>query len=431
MNVVTRLAPDQVGLRRDSRQLLSSLVVMLAVATGAPSNIRANSSGAAPDSPTGGVYLPGSEPLGPKEMRVIALGTGMPSITRAQAAASFLVQLGNGENFIFDIGTSALTNLASLGISWKTVDKVFLGHLHFDHMGDLAALLIVGVSHGRNKPLRIWGPTGETDVLGTRYAIDHLMKAYTWEFLSKRGRVPSAGYTPIVEEFDYTKVQTIYDENGVRIKSWPAIHVIDGPVSFSLEWEGLKFVYSSDTYPNRWFVDNARNADIVIHEAFPTVKQLVEFNGMLPESAWPVGTRVHTQPAAAGKVFSMVQPRMAIAYHFINEVRTRQAIFSEIRSTYDGPVSLAEDLMVWNVTAEAITTRKAAPIETIWPGKGRLEGAKVNPAERSFASDWLEGGRLDMSSVDRAMWMQLDEPTRSRITERLPEVGRQLETPSP
>ena len=43
------------------------------------------------------VYLPNSEDLAPDEMRVIACGTGMPTQRMAQAAACFLVELGNGE----------------------------------------------------------------------------------------------------------------------------------------------------------------------------------------------------------------------------------------------------------------------------------------------------------------------------------------------
>lgn len=45
------------------------------------------------------VYLPNSENLGPEEMRVIACGTGMPTQRMAQAAACFLVELGNGDKF--------------------------------------------------------------------------------------------------------------------------------------------------------------------------------------------------------------------------------------------------------------------------------------------------------------------------------------------
>ncbi len=47
------------------------------------------------------VYYPNSEDLAADEMRVIACGTGMPTTRAAQAAACFLVELGNGDKFIF------------------------------------------------------------------------------------------------------------------------------------------------------------------------------------------------------------------------------------------------------------------------------------------------------------------------------------------
>ena len=50
----------------------------------------------------------------------------------------------------------------------------------------------------------------------------------------------------------------VYDRNGVVIKSFPAIHIYDGPVSYRLEWNGLCFVFSGDTTPSQFFVDNAQ-----------------------------------------------------------------------------------------------------------------------------------------------------------------------------
>ena len=53
------------------------------------------------------VYYPGTEALQPEEIRVIACGTGMPSARRSQAATCFLVELGDGQKFLFDIGSGS------------------------------------------------------------------------------------------------------------------------------------------------------------------------------------------------------------------------------------------------------------------------------------------------------------------------------------
>ncbi|NIX01415.1 MAG: hypothetical protein GWN13_24890, partial [Phycisphaerae bacterium] len=47
------------------------------------------------------VYYPGTEELKPDEIRVIAIGSGMPMPRLKQAAPCFLIELGNGDKFIF------------------------------------------------------------------------------------------------------------------------------------------------------------------------------------------------------------------------------------------------------------------------------------------------------------------------------------------
>ena len=60
------------------------------------------------------VYYPGSEALAPDEMRVVACGTGMPNQRPKQAAACWLVELGNGDKFLFDIGSESTGEVQSL-----------------------------------------------------------------------------------------------------------------------------------------------------------------------------------------------------------------------------------------------------------------------------------------------------------------------------
>jgi len=81
----------------------------------------AEAAGGAVKSPTGTapdryVYFPGTEELGKNEIRLIALGTGMPAARRSQAATCWLVELGNGDKFLFDIGTGANANMAAMMI---------------------------------------------------------------------------------------------------------------------------------------------------------------------------------------------------------------------------------------------------------------------------------------------------------------------------
>jgi ribonuclease Z len=378
-------------------------------------------------------YYPNSEDLAPDEMRVIACGTGMPTTRAAQAAACFLVELGNGDKFIFDIGSGSAERLSSLQIPYDYLDKVFIGHLHGDHFGSLGELFIGGGLMGRHKPLRIWGPSSVTPELGTASAVENMVRMYNWDLAGRAGLVDFRGFKVEVNEFDYKAENAIiYEDNGVTIRSFPAIHSIDGPVSFSLEWNGLKFVFSSDSYPNKWFVKFANDADLAVHECFVAVPDIVKKLGFTPESALLVGTQIHTAPEAFGKIMQQVKPRMAVAYHFFKDFDTTAQVHDRIRTTYDGPLSLADDFMVWNVTKDDIKVRMAVVEERTWspPAASPAEPPKAAdketfskdtgvPLEAMNYSDFIAGG----------IWTEVEDVLRGIYKEASEVLGQEFVYP--
>ena len=356
-------------------------------------------------------YAPNSESLASDEMRLIACGTGMPTARPKQAASCWLLELGNGDKFIFDAGTGSAERIAALQIPYNFLDKVFLSHLHTDHFGDLDALFVGGALSGRQKPLRVWGPKGDTPERGTKYAIDHLYKALTWDLDGRKGITDPRGYVkPEVTEFDYKAVnEIIYQENGVTIRTIPAIHALDGPVSFILEWNDLKFVFGGDTYPNKWYAEYAKDADLAIHECFITVPGLIDKFKFTPQGALDVGTQVHTAPEAYGKIMSDVKPRMAVAFHFFNDWDTAADIEQRIRTTYDGPLSLSTDYMVWNITKEDIRVRMAIVDEDVWPPQPSEEPEVPDPTLKVPFSDFIVNGKSDMKDVLQPIYDEINK----------------------
>ena len=63
--------------------------------------------------------------------------------------------------------------------------------------------------------------------------------------------------------------------SGYLIRSFPQIHSLDGSVGFTLEWNGLKFVYGGDSYPAKTFVEAAQGADFVIHEVMMSAEDWI------------------------------------------------------------------------------------------------------------------------------------------------------------
>ena len=345
-------------------------------------------------------YFPGTEDLKPDEMRVTACGTGMPNPRPKQAAACWLVEVGNGDKFIFDIGSGSVERLSALAIPFDYLDKVFLGHLHSDHFGDLGDLWVGGVISNRQRPLRVWGPSGAKPEYGTKYALQKMQEMLTWDAASRLGNVNTRGQRLEVHEFDYRGInQVIYQENGVTIRTIPAIHALDGPVSFILEWNGLKLAFSSDTYPNKWWLEHTKDADIAIHECFLPPHLLVEKQKFPVRDALNVGTQVHTSPSMFGKVMSMIKPRLAVAYHFFNDFDTRPDIERLIRKTYDGPLALAVDYMVFNVTKDDINVRMAVINEDVWPLPSIEPKLSADPSQRVGFTEFTSNGREVFTDV--------------------------------
>ena len=107
--------------------------------------------------------------------------------------------------------------------------------------------------------------------------------------------------------------------------------------------------------------------------------------GMTASEAIFVGTQAHTSAQAFGKLMSLTKPRHAVCYHFQNDNDTALAVYDDIRKTYDGPLDLAQDFMVWNITKDDIRTRMAVPNHEGFPPPPQRE--KQPPDSMAILAD--------------------------------------------
>ena len=340
-------------------------------------------------------YFPNTEELAPTELRVIALGTGRPFLRPAQANTSWLIELGNGDKFVMDFGSGSQANFNALEIPPQDVTAYFATHLHADHVGDFAQIWIASWTGGRSKPLVIYGPSGPDPKYGIKHFVRCQMDSFAWDIDTRHGLLPESGAEVEVHEFDFAQSAVVYDRNGVVIRSFPAIHFYDGPVSYRLEWNGLCFVFSGDTTPSHFFIDNAKGADLVVHEASNTLSQMMSRFGFDEKTATGVGAMAHAVPAEVGHVFNAIKPRHAVIYHFFNDFDTAPEIEREVRLHYQGPLSLAQDFMVFNVTKENIRVRMAVVPDRVWPNKSRHAAFRAGSRRaRLTMSRWLADKQL-------------------------------------
>ncbi len=362
-------------------------------------------------------YYPGTEALKDDEMRVIALGTGMPFVRVSQASACWLVEVPSRtrsypERFLFDIGTGSMAKYAALQIPFNETTRAFISHLHSDHWGDFWPFWIGGLAQGRTVGIEVFGPDGETPEMGTRSAVEKAIEAMKWDvatrqdFFSALGGTDNSngmedrnaheesngdvqtgtigfdieGLNVTIHEFSSDKQVTVYSDpgNDVTIKSWPADHALPGAISYSLEWNGLKFVYSGDTRPLEGeletFKEHFQGAALVVHEWFTPAASHSGATGATLDVP-TTQHAFHTTPEQFGLLMAEYAPAYAVAYHFFNDFDTSLDTYNRVRQNYQGPLSMAKDMLVWNVTPEGIIARNIAHHEDSW-----LEGLFEDPS---------------------------------------------------
>jgi ribonuclease Z len=321
------------------------------------------------------MFIPGEEKVEDGEMRVTVLGSGNPWVTRGQAAPSILVEVGNAERdlLVFDLGSGSLANYASLKLPVNKLNKVFLTHLHADHMGDLITLAGSFAKVGRaDGPIYVWGPSGTEPRLGTRHFVESIEEALAWDTEAGRGPINPDSMKIVVSEFDFSQTQVIYDKNGVKVTSFPVVHALSGAIGYRIDFTDLSFVFSGDTRACWPLVHACKGGiDLLIHECFPPAKALAAATGMPIEQATIVLNAAHTTPQAAGKVFGLVKPRMAGLWHTLLSPQIIPLVFSELGAAYKGPVVQTQDLTVFNVTKEAVVARQAKVVDQLPPIPGQ------------------------------------------------------------
>ena len=352
-------------------------------------------------------YVPGTEELAEDEIRLTFLGTGMPFPTKSQAAAGVLMQFGNGDMLLLDVGSGTVANFNSMKIPPADLRKFFISHLHTDHQGDLDMFWAQGMPFGRTLPMHVWGPTGDGHALGTQAFVDGILAANLWDLESRKGAVVTTGAEIITHEFDWEKTQVVYEEDGVTVTSFPAVHAMAGSVSYRIDWNGMSIVYSGDTKINNFMVEQAQNVDLLIHETFLPAEIFSEKTGMALENAMAVTNELHTPAKAAGVVFELTQPKMAVMYHTWVTDETITPLFDDLRIPYLGPVTLAQDLTVFNITPDSIVVRQALVDDAPWP---------IVPAESAYAEKSDEIPVMPQWLLDQAI--DVDEAIKEILEKR-------------
>jgi ribonuclease BN (tRNA processing enzyme) len=287
----------------------------------------------------------------PTEDRLVLLGSkGGPAVRPGGPwPSSSLLEIG-GRKIVVDCGLGVTRGLADAGMNLKTLDLVFITHLHSDHVLELGALIHTAWTAGLSSPVTVFGPPGTDDTWR------HFVRSLEFDIdirIADEGR-PDIRSLVRVEEFSEGMV---FEQGGLKAF---ALRVNHPPVTdcFALRFEqgGKRVVFSSDTAFFPPLADFARNADILVHEAMLAqgIERLVARTGN--------GTRLrehllasHSFAGEAGRIATDAGVRELVLNHLIPaddpEIGEADWIVAA-RKTWAGALTIARDGLVVGIGAE-------------------------------------------------------------------------------
>lgn len=239
------------------------------------------------------------------DFRVTLLGTGSPIPIPGRFSQSTLVEVG-GQRLLFDFGRGAAIRLTEVGVPIGSIDAHFITHMHSDHLNGLTDVWGTGwlptAFGSRKTPMVIYGPKG------TVAMTENLTEAFTDDI---RIRTADELLPPEGIAFDARDIEpgVVWDRDGVRVSAFEVNHgeLIRPAFGYKIEHDGHTAVISGDTKYDERVVEQARGADLLIHEVanidlglsdkFPRVKEILNH---------------HTTPAEAGRVFAQAKPKLAV-----------------------------------------------------------------------------------------------------------------------
>lgn len=290
-------------------------------------------------------------------IKVTLLGTGNPQPTIERFGPSTLVEAG-GQFFLFDCGRGVSQRLWQKNIQLGKVYKLFLTHLHSDHIVGIPDFWLTGwlpANFGkRSHPLQVWGPTG------TVHMMKSLESAFVWDIQTRLGEKNKKDSGIMVLANDIQQ-GVIYEKEGVKITAFRVDHAdfIDSALGYRLDYAGRSVVISGDTRYSENLIKFAQGADVLIHEVAVARPELLQKSATARQIL-----SFHTSPEDAGKVFAKVNPKVAVYNHIALTstdptipAPTIEDIIPRTRKYYKGPIEVGDDLMTIEIGDKVLVQR--------------------------------------------------------------------------
>ncbi|MEI5992500.1 ribonuclease Z [Candidatus Enterococcus mansonii] len=232
------------------------------------------------------------------ELQFLGTGAGVPAKHRNVSSIALKLLDERNAVWLFDCGEGTQLQILKSNIRPRKIEKIFITHLHGDHIFGLPGLLSSRSFQGGDEKLEIYGPPGIAEFVRTALKVSQTRLSYELKFIEigkeeiifsdKQATVSclpldhgiaSFGYR-IVEadhegELQVDKLAALNIPSGPiygKIKRGETVELSDGRVINGKEFVGQKkagrvVTILGDTRKTKNSVLLAKEADILVHES--------------------------------------------------------------------------------------------------------------------------------------------------------------------
>jgi ribonuclease BN (tRNA processing enzyme) len=278
-----------------------------------------------------------------KETQVVMLGTGTP-VPDAYRAGSSIAVIHKGQAYLFDIGAGAIQNAIIARYKYdipslypSQICCVFLTHLHSDHTIDYSELA-ANLWWRSRAPLSAWGPVGLAQMTNGMY-----------EMMAPDTVLRSGGAQPVIDstsnKINVTEIEEgiVFRKDDLTIEAFAVNHGDIKPAyGYKITTDDKSIVISGDTAYSETLLEKARGVDILFHEVISDsgLARQTEFWQQYHNSS-------HMSAGVLGELASEARPGLLVLYHGLFYGVPERIVVDEVKATYDGEVTLADDLDIF------------------------------------------------------------------------------------
>lgn len=298
----------------------------------------------------------------------LGTGAGAPSLQRNVTSIAFTRSI-RGETWLFDCGEATQHQFMRSALKPGRLDKIFITHLHGDHIFGLPGLLTSRSMAGLSEPFTVYGPKGIKTFIETALSLSGSFTTYPLEIVEIEAglvlddgefRVTAWPLNHVIECYGYRIEQ--YDKPGFldaprlkaegvprgpwyqQLKQGKKITLEDGRVINGADYlgpaiKGKTLAIFGDTAPTDIALQLAAHVDVMVHETTLEAAMLEKANG-----------RGHSTTLQAAEVAKKAGAKRMIATHFSSRYLPQDMarLLAECQSIFPA-TELAQDFAVFTL----------------------------------------------------------------------------------